>query len=148
MAQISKRLLNKKVSHRIFEIFTEVISTLNKPTDIQDFLDDLLSPTEKIMLAKRLTIAYLLLKGYKQRSICSILKVSLSTVNKVSTNLQTKGRGYKEVIGKLFTKNKLNQILDKLDTYLFELLPPTPGTNWSERKRRFYEEKKQKRKLF
>lgn len=148
MVQVSRNPLNRKVSERIFEIFIEVVASLNKPEEIEYFLEDLLSPTEKVMLGKRLAIAYLLLKGYNQRTICSILKVSLTTVSKVNLNIQTKGRGYKGVIQKVFAKEKLGQILDKLDSFFTELLPPPRGTNWSERRRQYYQEKRRRMKPF
>ena len=148
MAQVSINPLSLKTSERIFEILISVVAALDKAEDIQEFLNDLLSPTEKVMLAKRLTIAYLLLKGYDQRSICAIMKVSLGTVSRVSNSLQTKGKGYKGVIGKVFAKDKMSQIIEKLDNFLFELLPPPGGVNWAERKRVHYEEKKRRRKPF
>lgn len=148
MAQVSRNILSKKAEQRIYEIFVEVIASINKPTEIDFFLNDLLSPTEKIMLGKRLTIAYLLLKGYDQRSICQIVKVSLGTVSKVSTNLQIKGQGYKGVMGKVFAKEKITQILEKLDSFLTELIPPPKGTNWSRIKREHYENKRIVRKPF
>lgn len=148
MAQVSRNILSKKVEQRIYEIFVEVIASVDKPEEIEYFLNDLLSPTEKVMLGKRLAIAYLLLKSYDQRSICNILKVSLSTVSRVSNNLQIKGQGYKGVINKVFAKEKLTQTLEKLDSFLADLIPPRPGSNWSRVKKEYYEGKRRNQKPF
>lgn len=148
MTQVSRNPLNAKINERIFEIFVEVVAALSKPTEIQDFLDDLLSPTEKVMLGKRLSIAYLLLKGYDQRMICSMLKVSSGTVSRVSLNLQIKGKGYKGIFGKVFAKEKILQVLNKLDRLLSDIIPPPSGTNWSAWKKREYERKRILRKPF
>ncbi len=148
MVQVSRNPLNAKINERIFEIFTEVVAALSKPAEIQDFLNDLLSPTEKIMLGKRLSIAYLILKGYDQRTICSMLKVSSGTVSRVSFNLQIKGKGYKGIFGKVFAKEKIAQTLDKLDQLLSGFLPPPRGTNWSEWRKREYKERFRKIKPF
>lgn len=148
MAQVSRNPLSKKVEERVFEIFVEIVALLNKPSEISYFLNDLLSPTEKIMLGKRLSIAYLLLKDYDQRTICAILKVSLTTVSKVSNNLQTKGQGYKGVIRKVFAKDKFNEILERLDTFLSELIPPQPGTNWKRVKGEYYQRKRDRIKPY
>lgn len=148
MTQVSRNLLTKKVAERIFEILIEVVASLNKPVEIQYFLEDLLSSTEKVMLGKRLAIAYLLLKEYDQRSICNILKVSLTTVSRVNHNIQTKGKGYKGVLKKVFAKEKLNEILDKLDTFFVELIPPSKGTDWRRARQEYYAEKRQTKKPF
>ena len=148
MAQVSRNPLRRQIEDRIFEIFVEVVASLNKPEEIQFFLNDLLSPTEKVMLGKRLSIAYLILKGYSQRTICGMLKVSAGTVSRVNHNIRIQGRGYKGVMGKVFAKEKLTQILEKLDSFLTELLPPPKGTNWSRVKGEYYEEKRRNRKPF
>lgn len=148
MAQVSKNPLRKHIEERIFEIFIEVVASLNKPQEISYFLTDLLSPTEKVMLGKRLAIAYLILKNYDQRTICGMLKVSSGTVSRVNHNIQIQGRGYKGVINKIFAKEKLTLTLEKLDSFLADLIPPRPGSNWSRIKKEYYEEKRKKKKPF
>ena len=62
MSQVSKYPVSKDVSDRMFEVFQMTISSLNNKEDIEEFFDEFLSPIEKIMLAKRLSIAVLLVK--------------------------------------------------------------------------------------
>ena len=80
MTQVSRLPLPKKLEEQMYTLFRRVLSELHSEGDITDFLDDLLTPTEKVMLAKRLAIAFLLEKGYDQRAIHTILKVSTTTV--------------------------------------------------------------------
>lgn len=64
MTQVSKYPVHRDVEKRMFEIFKTTISNLKHSEEIEDFLEDFLSPVEKIMLAKRLAIAVLLAKNY------------------------------------------------------------------------------------
>ena len=75
MSKVSKRLINNNLENRIFEVFIKTIVDLKKPIDVQNFLNDLLSPVERIMLIKRLAIAILLTKGYTYEKIDETLKV-------------------------------------------------------------------------
>src|SRR3989344_4824995 len=77
MSQVSKRVLSKKIQESLFQNFWEIFAQIKKPKEVAIFLEDFLSPTEKVMLAKRLAIAILFSKGYNHRSISSLLKVSI-----------------------------------------------------------------------
>lgn len=113
MAQVSKILLRREIEKRVFDLFLEAIGEVKGKSEVSTFLNDLLSPTERLMLAKRLSIALLLHKGYDQRTICQILKVSLGTVNKVSLLLKLEGEGYRRMINKVIAREKNGKILAK-----------------------------------
>lgn len=100
MPQVSKRFLSEKVSSRITETLLEAISQLKEKSDIQLFINDLLTPVERVMIAKRLAVAVLLLKKWSYPSIKDFLKVSNQTVAKVSLILKTNS-GYQITIDKL-----------------------------------------------
>lgn len=74
---------------------------LNKPSEIADFLGDLLTPTELRNLSVRLRIAKMLLASKSQREIATVLHTSLVTTNKVSNWLRKSGSGFREVVAKL-----------------------------------------------
>jgi hypothetical protein len=99
------------------------------------------------MLAKRLAIALLLLKKYDQRVISRWLKVSLTTVSKVSLTLQTGKGGYQLIIGSMVRKEELHAFLRKIDDALADLLPPA-GRNWSNWRRARWQEKIERQKPF
>ena len=98
MAQVSKRYLQKQVEERILDLFWTSLSSLLTKEKISIFLDDLLSPTEKLMLSKRLAIAFMLMKGYDYSTINNRLKVSNPTIWNVKMSLAYKGKGYKIAI--------------------------------------------------
>jgi len=130
MTQVSHRYLPPKVAGQIFDMFLSILSSLPSASITSNFIEDLLSPTEQIMLGKRLSIAYMLKKGYSQRNICNILKVSLATVSKISLTLKKGNNGYDAVIQRMLRVQKISDFFLKLDEKIDHLLPPKGG-NWS-----------------
>ena len=100
MSQVSKRRVHKTVELKMFETLWEVISLLKDKEEIKNFTADILAPSEKIMIAKRLAIAALLLRGYSYESIKELLKVSQATIAKVAIALNS-NIGYKTAINKV-----------------------------------------------
>ena len=130
MAQVSKYPLSKDIEERMFDVFWQTIAGLKTKQSVKKFLHDLLSPTEKTMLAKRLGIAILLLKGYDYRSISHALKVSTATIMLINNWLKTGGEGYKMVIKKLLKQEKQAEFWDNLEEKLSQVFPPRYGTDW------------------
>ena len=120
MAQISRLPLPKALEQQMYELFYKSLADLNSGHDIESFLDDLLTPTEKVMLAKRLAIAFLLDKGYNQRTVHTMMKVSLTTVNSINYWLKNKGDGYRKVIAMVRKAEKWQQFITRLDNLLYE----------------------------
>lgn len=138
MTQVSRLPLRKEIENRIFEIFLISLGKVKAKNDVKNFIDDLLSPTEQIMLAKRLSIAYLLGNGYDQRAISKLLKVSLSTVNRVSLRMQIGGLGFKKLFMQISIEEKLDNFWHKLDDLINEIIPPK-GRDWTHWRRERWE---------
>lgn len=66
-----------------FKIFVKRFSGLGDKRKVEDFFGYFLTPTEQITLAKRLAIAFLLIKKCDYRMITKILRVSSSTIGSV-----------------------------------------------------------------
>lgn len=124
MAQVSRNPLSKALEEQMHALFRRALADLRSEQDIADFLDDLLTPTEKIMLGKRLAIAVLLDQGYDQRTIHRIMKVSLATVNSVNYWLKNKGKGYRKVIEKIKKEQQWAHFAQKLDKVFRSVLKP------------------------
>ncbi len=56
MTKVSRRYLNKELENRIIEVFLKTIVDIKTTVEAKNFIEDLLSPTERIMLVKRLAI--------------------------------------------------------------------------------------------
>lgn len=122
MAQISKYRLPEKTQSEIRSLFAEVLSMLSFKEDIFAFLEDFLSPTERIVLSKRITIALLLKKGYAYEAIKNVLKVSSPTVADVNRKLKFSGQGYHRILDKILRYQKINNVFDKIETIILNQL--------------------------
>lgn len=145
MSQVSRRVLSKDVENYIFEIFKKTLLSLKKPQDIEDFLDDLLTPTERLMLAKRLAIALCLGKGYDYQSICDALKVTPGTVASVNLWFSYKGRGYKKAIEKIIKNQKTQEFWDDIEEFVENIIPPKRGSDWSYERRKKWKKRMERK---
>ena len=134
MVQVSRNRVRADVYSRMYEIFLSAIVDVRTKKDVDEFVSDFLTPTERIMLPKRLAIAYLLTKGYEQRLISQYLKVSFTTITRVSNQLRVSGGGYRKVITKILADESLIGFLEKIDDAIVKLVGPAgPGSsNWSQ----------------
>ena len=111
MSQVSKYPVSPKVYERIFEILFQAAVKIKNKKEAEEFFNDILSPTEKIMLAKRISIALLLVKKYDYRAIRRILHVSSPTIADVSASLRYTGKGYKQIVEKLLEEEAIKDFL-------------------------------------
>ena len=95
---------------------------------VREFIDDLLTPTEKIMLSKRLTAAYFIEKGYNYRFISEVLKMSPTTINTIQKGLLQSGIGYRAVFRLIAKSSKLEELIEKLDSFISSVIPPVKGS--------------------
>ena len=123
MPQVSKRPLAKNIQQNLYSIFWQTLADLKSSADVKEFLTDLLTPTEKVMLAKRLAIALMLIKGYDYSSIRSTLKVSPQTIGAVSLWLKYSGSGYRKSIERIIKKQKIAGLIQNVENLLREIRP-------------------------
>jgi len=93
MARYSR--ISAKEREELLTEFCEAISVLKSPEEIMNFIVDLLTRQELVMLAKRIKIAKLLIEGKDYREIEKLLKVSHGTIAKVSHWLMEGGEGFR-----------------------------------------------------
>jgi uncharacterized protein YerC len=106
MTFVSRRKVNEEVSKRLLEIFLETFGALKKKEDITFFLEEFLTPTERIVLSKRLAIAVMLIKGYDYRSIEEVLKVTSNTIAKVAYWIKHRKKGFSKIIDDVMAKEE------------------------------------------
>lgn len=150
MAQVSKYPIRKEIADRIFELFIKTLINVKKKEDAEKLVADLLTPTERIVLAKRLTIAFLLEKGYDYRSIKGILKVSSPTIAAVNLVRQYGSKGYKIFINKIAKEESISKFLKDAAIKLVSL-PATStkgGGSWRYLKQELEKEKRKREKSF
>jgi len=113
MPQVSKYPISRDVYERIFDIFLNTLARLKTRKKVAAFLKEFLTPTEQVMLAKRLAIAFLLRKDYRYREISEILKVSLSTVGFIAMDLKD-GENYKRVIDRVLKDEEVEKFIEEV----------------------------------
>lgn len=124
MPQVSKIPLKPQIEKRITELLWKAVVSLNDIPKVEKFFLDLLSPNEKLMLSKRLSVALLRMKGYDYRSIRDILKVSTSTVRSIDLWLKNAGEGYKMVVERLLKEEAWKKLLDDIGRYYYRASSP------------------------
>lgn len=148
MTQVSRRPLSPKVQERILNLFLNSFTLCSDKESASHFLEDLLTPTERMMLAKRLSIAFMLLQGYDYQTIKSTLKVSSPTVGKVSLWLKEKGEGYRRIINKIKKNERTKVIWDSIVDSIEDLFSTSPGRDWSGAKKKLWQHRRQRQKAF
>ncbi len=126
MTQISRFKVNADVLEKLNDLLFELLSNKSKDA-FQIVLRDLISPTEKVMIAKRIGVIYLLEKNIDQRTITSIMKVSLATVSRYALLIRS-SRTIPNALEKLITKERTRLLVSQLFELLFP--PGTMHTNW------------------
>lgn len=94
--KISK-LSEKERIHTLDALYTAA-SAVKGRNAVKLFLRDLLTPSERIMLGRRIIIARLLLGGESQREVSRRLGVGLDTIHKIERWLSDQMPGYEQAI--------------------------------------------------
>ncbi len=123
MPRASKFKFPEEKLQEIIEHFTQLISSLSRSKEIENFFDNFFTGEEKIMLAKRLVLLMMIKKGYGPTQIQSALHISYETVRIYTQQLQLKNEMYLKTIEKLLDREKSKEFWEKVDKILkpFEL---------------------------
>jgi len=123
MPQISKHQLDKTVAKHLFSLFWRSLSRLGSPQETAEFFSDILTSTEKVMLAKRYTAAVLLTKGYSPIYIRQTLHLSFTTIATVSAWLKHLNPTTKKIISQHLRDESWGKFFDKIDALLDSIHP-------------------------
>ncbi len=119
MTQVSRIKLKPEVEQRIMNLFSIVISDIKGRDNVGKFLDDFLSPVEKIILVKRLAIAVLIAKGNDYDNIRRTLRVTFGTISKMSLKMKY-GNGSVKSIAEYIANSDYGQALIEEILGIFE----------------------------
>jgi len=115
MAQTSKRSLEKAIEEGVSDLFLRGISEIQGQTEAAFLIQDLLTHTEKSIISKRLAVAFMLTRGYDQRTIAETLKVSTPTVWRMNEKLKQRGSGVKMLFTRLESDMRWGEFLGRLE---------------------------------
>lgn len=113
MSKFNPYSISARERKKILDQFFIAISLLKDSKEIKNFFEDLLTESEIIMLARRIEIARMLLKGIGYQKIRSSLKVGFDNINAVNCWLRYGRNSYMSIIERLekLEKKKLSMKL-------------------------------------
>ncbi len=118
MPHISKKLLERNKFIEINKQLYKNIQNLVRSGKTKVFFDEVLTKTEKIMLAKRLAMIVMIDEGETSYAIENILQVSPSTVARISDSYE---------IGKYDNIIKEIKLQKSFQTLIKKIIPPRVG---------------------
>lgn len=124
MPHVSRKKLDKKILDRILDFLVVALTDIKDEKEMRAFLDSFFTSTEKIMLAKRLGIVYLLKEGLAINEISETLSVGKPTIERMKMWLKTEGSGYEVAIDTLRRTKKLDDFKNLLKGILKEFTKP------------------------
>lgn len=131
MPHISRFRLKDDVLRKLFSLFFEIVGKNKNKDRFLSVIGDLLSPTERIMIAKRLAIIYLVLKDIDYVIICDVLKVSSAIVYKFRLLVEKSEDGVVQEFKSILRNESAARFIAEM--FLTISPPGTPGTNWRSR---------------
>ena len=128
MPRVSKNPISPEVYKEITQAFVRTLAKVGDDHVLSKFLDDLLTPTEKLMLSKRLMVAVLIQRGYSYGAVCRVLKMSKTTVHLIRRDMVKSGEGYRKVFELFFRETKGERILSIIERFLQAITLPVKGS--------------------
>ena len=113
MTPVSRHKLDPRVEEEIIRVFINELAKTTDKNKFESLITFLLSQSEKIMLAKRLTAYVMIDQGFLDSEIAKTLHLTRITVAKQRLNYQL-SKERKEQVVKLIQKPSLLEILDFL----------------------------------
>lgn len=130
MVHNSSKRLENEVMQKIYQLFFTIINKSSSKNDFLEILTDFISPEEQIMIAKRIAIAYLLLKGINHTKISYYLGVSSATVAKFALLFYQKETKSIKIIKSLIKTGKALAFIEDIFAELF-IQPGFKRGHWS-----------------
>ena len=135
MPIVSRKALHPTVKVKIQELLLDCICRCRDQKTTAGFIDDLLTDTEKVMIAKRIAVALMILKGYPSLDIEETLKVSGQTIWTMRVWLTAKGEGYREMLEEVIDRDERQEKEHKQALWEARETTPRRGTDWKSARR-------------
>src|SRR3989344_296807 len=130
MPQVSKYPVSQPVYERMFDLLMELFTASLNKKEAESLLTELFTPTEKVMIAKRLATAVLLAKEYSYEDIQSVLHVSRSTIARVNSALKYGENGYIAFTNKIIKDERVEKLSRKIDDVVLGALSIGKGSGF------------------
>lgn len=118
MKKMKEQLSAKEQKETLGRLFTAASAIKNKH-QMEQFLKEILTRSEQLMLGRRVWIAQLLLTGHTHEEVCAKLKAGPSTVRRVSKWLDDKLPGYADAVTEKMHKPRNKKHYERIDPFSF-----------------------------
>jgi len=88
MTKVSRKKMKKEYQECIYKRFIKDIMALKTNKETEDFLRELITPTEMEMLTKRYASLLLLSKEYPPYKVAKLLRMSENTTNRLARSVE------------------------------------------------------------
>lgn len=139
MPQVSKRYIPEEKLRRIFDLFFNLIVSLKDKNEAENVLAEFLTPTEKIMIAKRIACFYLIFKKVPASQIADSIKLSISTVTHLVYVFEN-SKWIKKFLTKRLTQERIKNFLEDVFVEFFYGMP-RKGSDWKSNKKTYFHHK-------
>ncbi len=134
MTRISSRPIKEGIANKISNHLITYIASIKTKKESKKFLNELLSDSERLLLAKRLAIVIMLEHGHSYVTIEKTLSVSSNTISRISHE-KDNGR-YHFVEKRSEIRNGIKKVndrdgLDAIEKILLAGMPPRGKGRWN-----------------
>ena len=127
MPHVSKRKLEEQHLRDLFLETVSVFERAGKRGELKQVLGQLLTPTEKVMLVKRLAVIAMLSQNIPIHDIADDLSMSPSTVDIMSLKFETENYSY--IVERGLKKTDIKDIVRMIQT-VGGVMPPRGKGRW------------------
>lgn len=110
MSKVKIHSVNPREKYQIIGEFFEIVAGLRSKKEVVDFFIGLLTPSEAVMMARRIQVAKKILQGKNYEEIRKELKVSYQTITKTENWLHNGTEEYDCWITKCLNDNNKKRI--------------------------------------
>lgn len=129
MARVSRIKIDKDLELQIFGQFWNSLAKINDSGKTSEFFSDLLSETERLMLAKRFAAAILIVRGRPATEIRNSIHLSYSAIGAVAAWVKNGKTTTKRILTKISTEKNWEAVFNKIDEVL-DKIPPRRHSDW------------------
>lgn len=127
MANVSKKKLKKEIFNKIHNRFIKTVVDLHGKSG-SVFVEELFTPTEKVMFAKRLAGLLMLAQGISSYKVSKLLRLSLSTTARM--RIDSKSGKYSSVAEIVKRKKDRDKFWAELEVFVRLGMPEMGKNRW------------------
>lgn len=124
MPHVSKKFLQKEIYNEIYNTFIELLASLKSKKESKSLIDNVLTKTERLMIAKRIAVISMLVDDESYYKIAEKLKISPSTAARLAWDYESNQFSF--IVKKLQDRDSVFFNLKKV----LSSLPSRGGKRW------------------